>query len=348
MNTIPGPARVHVTAHPGGARRARTRLVAAVLLAASLGLAGCSTGGDSGESGSAKAYAPSAEGAGGGAAEKADRSAPADGDGKSAGGLRADQLTDREIIRTAELSVRVEDVPKALVMARSAVRAADGLIGDESTDRDDLGHEHSTIVMRVPQDRYDDLLKKLGDAGTLLSRDTKAEDVTEKVVDVESRLKNQRASVARIRELMDRATRISDVVTLEGELSSRQADLESLLAQRESLKNRTAMATVTLSLTEAPAEDGGDDGFPGAVADGWDAFLSMLRWLSVALGTALPFLALALALLLLWRWLARPLRARRATAAAPAPVRVPAPVGAPAAPTRAPETAQAPEQGGDH
>ncbi|RST19959.1 DUF4349 domain-containing protein, partial [Streptomyces sp. WAC04770] len=37
---------------------------------------------------------------------------------------------------------------------------------------------------------------------------------------------------ARVRELMDKAEKLSDVVTLEGELSSRQADLESLLAQQ--------------------------------------------------------------------------------------------------------------------
>ena len=73
---------------------------------------------------------------------------------------------------------------------------------------------------------------------------------------MESRIKTQRASVARIRELMDQATKLSDVVTLEGELSSRQADLESLLAQQTSLKDRTSLATITLSLSETAGEEG--------------------------------------------------------------------------------------------
>ena len=67
---------------------------------------------------------------------------------------------------------------------------------------------------------------------TRLDRTAKAEDVTDQVVDVDSRIKSQRASVARVRELMDRATKLSDVVELEGELSNREADLEAPAACR--------------------------------------------------------------------------------------------------------------------
>ena len=38
----------------------------------------------------------------------------------------------------------------------------------------------------------------------------KAQDVTDQVVDVDSRVRSQRASVARIRELMDRATKLGE------------------------------------------------------------------------------------------------------------------------------------------
>ncbi len=138
-------------------------------------------------------------------------------------------------------------------------------------------------------------------------------------MDVESRLKSQRASVARVRELMDRAEKLSDIVSLEGELSSRQMELEALLAQQSSLKDRTSMATVTLQLTErtAKTESKQDDGptFTDALSGGWSAFVATLRWLTVVVGAALPFvLALGLALLA-WRFTRR---LRRPAAAAPA------------------------------
>ncbi len=84
----------------------------------------------------------------------------------------------------------------------------------------------------MPVERYEEVLDELEGAGELLERSAKAEDVTDQVVDVDSRVKSRRASVVRVRELMDKATKLSDVVTLEGELSTRQAELEALLARQ--------------------------------------------------------------------------------------------------------------------
>lgn len=128
---------------------------------------------------------------------------------------------------------------------------------------------------------------------------------------MESRITSQRASVIRVRELMDQATKLSDVVTLEGELSRRESDLEALLAQQASLKDRTSMATITLTLTEKPvvAEKEDDDpGFVDALAGGWDAFVTMLRWIAVAFGAVLPFAAVLALILLVWLRLLRPRR----------------------------------------
>ncbi|CAM5479186.1 hypothetical protein SALBM135S_01644 [Streptomyces alboniger] len=200
-------------------------------------------------------------------------------------------------------------MPKALAAARAEAEDAGGIVGDEKTSRDGGGRERSRVVLRVPQERYEEVLAALEGTGRLLDRDAKAKDVTDQVVDVESRVKSQRASVARVRELMDEATKLSDVVTLEGELSTRQADLEALLAQRASLKDRTTMATITLSLTEGAAAADAGDGDPtflDALAGGWDAFVTVLRWIAVALAAVLPFAALAALLLLLWLRLVRP------------------------------------------
>ncbi|MFD3578691.1 DUF4349 domain-containing protein [Streptomyces sp. NPDC058644] len=304
----------------GTSRRRTVQALSAVLLAAALALTGCSAGGDGGGDSDKAA----------GSAAREDAAASGNQDDKGvAGGGRADQsgkkkppeLTGTHIIRTATLTVRVKDVPKALDEARAAATDAGGVVGDETTDRDGRGHERSRIVLRVPQDRYEEVLTALEGTGKLIERKAKAQDVTEQVVDVESRVKSQRASVERVRELMDKATKLSDVVTLEGELSSRQSELEALLAQRSSLKDRTSMSTITLSLSETAVKkvDAGDDDptFVDALSGGWNAFVTMLRWLAVAIGAILPFAAVAALLFLLWQRLVRP-RLPRRPAVAPA------------------------------
>lgn len=307
-------------------RHRTVQALSAVLLAAALALTGCSAGsGDDNDSGKAAGSAARDEAAqsgdkddkgfGGGAADKSGRKEPP-------------KLNGTHIIRTATLTVRVEDVPKALDQARAAATDAGGVVGDETTDRDGRGHERSRIVLRVPQDQYEEVLKSLEGTGKLIERKAKAQDVTDQVVDVESRVKSQRASVARVRELMDKATKLSDVVTLEGELSTRQSELEALLAQQSSLKDRTSMSTITLSLSEtavkkADADD--DPTFVDALSGGWSAFVTMLRWLAVAIGAVLPFVAVAALLFLLWQRLVRPRMPRRtAVAAAPAVPAAPA------------------------
>ncbi|MEV0689395.1 DUF4349 domain-containing protein [Streptomyces sp. NPDC050388] len=315
--------------------------MAGLLLAAALVLTGCGASDtDSGAASAAdqKAAAPRADAPAG--TEEAAGGAAKDGaPGGSADGSRAtappsDRSGPAHIIRTASLTVQVKDAPKALDEARTATENAGGYIGNETTRRDEEGHEHTRVVLRVPVEKYEEVLTELEGAGKLVERSAKAKDVTDQVVDVESRIKTQRASVARIRELMDRATRLSDVVTLEGELSTRQADLEALLARQESLKDRTSLATITLSLSETPVERPAKDDDPGfldALAGGWAAFVTMLRWIAVALGAVLPFAAVAALLALLWLKAVRPRLSRRTR---PAPM--PAPLSAPA-PARAPE-----------
>ncbi|WP_367045743.1 DUF4349 domain-containing protein [Streptomyces sp. Je 1-332] len=302
-------------ASSGTTSRHRTvQALSGVLLAVALALTGCSAG-DSDDDGGDGAKAA------GGAKEEAQYSGGQDNKGVG-GGSQADKsgqkkppkITGTHIIRTATLTVRVKDVPKALDEVRAAATDAGGAVGDETTDRDGHGDERSRIVLRVPQDRYEEVLTSLEGTGKLIERKAKAQDVTEQVVDVESRVKSQRASVARVRELMDKATKLSDVVALEGELSSRQSELEALLAQQSSLKDRTSMSTITLSLSEtavkkADADD--DPTFVDALSGGWSAFVTMLRWLAVALGAVLPFAAVAALLFLLWQRLVRPRLPRR-------------------------------------
>ncbi|MEU2420872.1 DUF4349 domain-containing protein [Streptomyces sp. NPDC007851] len=292
-------------------RRPVPPALAGVLLAAVLVLTGCGAGGDGGSAGDSKADSGSAAREAGAVGAAGAKDSGAKGPART-----APDLTANRIIRTASLTVQVKDVPKALGEARSTAEDAGGYVGDETTSRDSAGHEHTRVVLRVPTGRYDEVLSDLQGAGKLLDRTAKAQDVTDRVVDVDSRIRSQRASVARVRELMDRAAKLSDVVTLEGELSSREADLEALLAQQASLKDRTALATITLSLTQTPVQRAAQDDRPGfvdALAGGWHVFVTMLRWIALALGAALPFAVLAALAVLLWWKVVR----RRRTPAGP-------------------------------
>lgn len=361
----------------GGRRAAAAPF--ALLLAASLAVAGCGASG-SHDDASSKADGPAAargqedSGSGsdsGGDSGALDNGSPAPsgapgstGSGKSKGaatGTRNQQPAATYLVRTANLTVRTAKVGDALDKARALVADAGGYAGDEDTSVDTEGHEQSTIQLRVPPAAYDGLLTRLAALGKLMDRKVSVEDVTGQVVDVESRIKSQQASVARVRKLMDQAGTLSDVVSLESELSTREADLEALQAQQTSLREKTNLATVTLRLVEPPVKAAAPkppkkkhhDGFwttiGHALGDGWHAFYVAVRGVLVVVSAALPFLVVLLAGLIGYRLARR--RWPRATPPTMAPPvwNPPArpPVGHAAAPTGpgAPEEEQRPPTG---
>ncbi|WP_405499579.1 DUF4349 domain-containing protein [Streptomyces niveus] len=301
---------------------------AAALLTVSLALAGCSMGASDGQDMKADSAAKPATGQQGAGAADEGRGEQLAKDGKKAEA----EAAKTHVIRTATLSVEVKSVTKALAEARSVALDAGGVIEDETTERVDDSYTTSHVVLRVPEAEYDSVLTELAGTGKLLSRTANAKDVTEQVVDVNSRIATQRASVNRVRKLMDQAQDITDVVALESQLNTRQAELESLLAKQASLADRTTMATVTLDLSEWAKEEKADEddgpGFLDALGGGWDAFVSVLRWIVVVLAAILPFVVALAVLFVLWRVFGvrlTALRARRTPAVEPAAAPAPSP-----------------------
>ncbi|MBP2475978.1 hypothetical protein JOF53_004850 [Crossiella equi] len=218
---------------------------------------------------------------GGGAAEK--QAAPPEQPKTEA------QPTDaRQLIRTARVELRVEDVAEALRKAQEQARAAGGFASDENT-----REQRASLTLRVPADKLDAVLDGLGGLGKVEVREQRSQDVTDQLVDTKSRLDSARASVDRVRALLDRAGTVGEVVQVEGELTKRQAELESLQRRLESMSRQVAMATVTVQLVrtdQAVAPSGGS--LKSAFDAGWRAFLAVLNGILMALAAALPFLVL--------------------------------------------------------
>jgi Flp pilus assembly protein TadB len=169
----------------------------------------------------------------------------------------------------------------------------------------------------VPSDKYADVLEQLTrQVGTKLSLQQEAEDVTEQVADVNSRVKSAQATLQTFRKLLDRAQSLGEILNVEQEITKRESDLESLQARQKSLAQQTRYATVTLQL-ETPSEQPkaptpADKGFTGGLKAGWHVFLVVLSVAAVGLGWSLPFLVVAV-VIGLPVWKLRKARRKRAT-----------------------------------
>lgn len=290
----------------------RRPTLALVPLLLALALTGCTGGGDDADTTASAGAGSGAESLDTGAAP-APAEAGAPPDAAASAPLGRVTLAGAELIRTAQLGVQVDDVRAAADRAVDITVAAAGLVTSEQSSGAE-GYGDASLVLRIPPERFDGVVGDLAGLGTELRRSVGVEDVGDQVVDLESRLATQRASVERVRALLEQAQSLADVVQVEGELTRRTADLESLQARLAAITERVDLATVTLDLyaADSPAatQQGETIGFLEGLRGGWAALLATLRVLGATAGALLPFVPLLLLAALAWR-----LRARRATAA---------------------------------
>ncbi|MEM7284928.1 MAG: DUF4349 domain-containing protein [Actinomycetota bacterium] len=161
----------------------------------------------------------------------------------------------RSIIFVASVNVVVEDVALAASQAKTAIAGLGGLVFGENTTIG--GEARTTLEFKVfPQD-FQEALTRLEGLGELRSQQITADDVTERVVDLESRITTASASVDRLRGFLETATDSARVAELELQLLERETLLEQLRGQLRTLQDQVDLATIFLTLDEAapPAVD---------------------------------------------------------------------------------------------
>lgn len=308
-------------------------------------LAACSSGSDSSESttDSGGAAAPEAGTDDRAGAESGGQGGDSDVGGDAGTGITgtdAPATGDERKIRRGTVTIRVDDLTETAAQIRDAAAGLGGYVSDESiglaagaepgdglfssapSDVDVAGSAdvngsapelapyygpgEGRLVVRVPTESMQEAMDTFAALGTELSRWSSETTVERALVDLESRVKTQTASVERVRALLASATSLSDIVTLESELAKREAELESLKAQLDSLAGRAAMATVTVIMRtpDRTAQIDDERGFLGGLRAGWRALQESTVVLLTIIGALLPFamvVALAAVPFLMWR-----------------------------------------------
>ncbi|WP_030529036.1 DUF4349 domain-containing protein [Phycicoccus jejuensis] len=304
-------------------RRLAAALAAGVLCVSAL--AACSAS-DSGASSSAAGGAADAPAASVEARDQAATAVDQQGTGSKAAGGGASAavvpaVAERKLARRADVSLEVGDVARAASTLRAVATRQGGLVVAEEVSSDPAAQgSWGTITLSVPTAKLDATLDEVGKAGKVLSRQTSTDDVTGQYVDTAARVETMKASVERVRLLMGRADKLADVVSLEAELSRRQADLESMEQQLAALDDQVSLSPVTVRLATkagaAPTEE--PTGFVAGLAAGWTAFTRSVQLVLTLLGAVLPFgVAAALVLVPLVAWLRRRRPVTVATAQTP-------------------------------
>ncbi|MEV2277307.1 DUF4349 domain-containing protein [Nocardiopsis sp. NPDC049922] len=291
----------------------------AVLLVTSCGAAGSDsmTADEAGASAHGRAESAAVdEGAAADVGAQAEEFEEGAGDGAGALGSGVEDAN-RDLIHTATMSVRVQDVEEAAQRAAELTVEAGGYVSSEQLSTPVGESPTATLTLRVPAEDYEDALTDLAELGDRSSLERSVDDVTEEVADVESRIASAEAALETLRGYLEEAENVDELLRVEQEIQFRQSELEAFQARLETLDNQTAYSTVHLSLdspdTYVDGPSGEAVGFLEALEQGWGALAAVALWTAVIAGWALPFLVIAAVVgLPLWWYLRRRARAARA------------------------------------
>jgi hypothetical protein len=232
----------------------------------------------------------------------------------------AKNVINRAVIATGELRLTAADLVDARQDAINLATALHGFVADEQSQSDSHGKlDRVDITVRVPSASFEKALDGLAALGTVQHRTQSVEDVSTQVIDTAARVRAQKASVASIQQLLARATTIAEIISIEGQLATRQADLDSLEQQQRYLDDQTSLSTIQLTLThpakkKAHKESHHATGFLAGLDGGWRALGGTAVVVGTVLGALLPF-AVFLALVGLPVWMV--VRRRRTVVDAP-------------------------------
>lgn len=240
-------------------------------------------GGSDTSSGRPEAAATSAGGASKNLSDAA--AAPSTGGGDTAPDLGS--TLDRKIIFNSTLALGVDDVGAAFNDATRLARVNGGYIEQSNfANATDKSRGSATLTIRVPADRYDDLLASLRTmSGAKVQREgAKSSEVTEQYIDLESRLRNLQSTEAQYLKLLDQTKSINDILTVNDRLNSVRAQIEQIQGRVNALDKLTDLATVdvTLSPVVAARSDGGSTTLGDVWNASWERSFVVARALAAA------------------------------------------------------------------
>lgn len=202
------------------------------------------------------------------------------------------------IIRSGTASIQVDTLEAAISRVRALAVRVGGYLANSDIQAVEGGIRSATIEIKVPAERFDELVTGLDPLGRLEHVNVSAQDVGEEFTDVTARVANGRRLEQRLIELIaSRTGKLSDVLEIERELARVREEIERMEGRLRYLEAHAAVSSLSLRIHE-PAPLVGDEGSIAVLAEAfrqaWRNSVAFAASAIAAMGVLLPVALLAI------------------------------------------------------
>jgi hypothetical protein len=210
--------------------------------------------------------------------------------------------TAKKIIKEGNISFETGDVNKTRKGIIYSVQKAGGYIAEDNQSKDESsGRKEYMLKVRIPSKRFDAVLDVIsGTADKIDSKNISAKDVTTEYIDIKSRLDNKKKLEARYLALLDKATRMVDILQIEAKVTEIRSDIESTQGQLNYMDKQVAYSSLDITFYSKYVVPVNGDGFAykfrSALSGGWDwlqsFFFGLLLVWPVVIGSLVLYFVL--------------------------------------------------------
>ena len=182
------------------------------------------------------------------------------------------EAMNRKIIRDADLTLEVSAPAEVQRKISSIAESAGGFVVTSESKTRELGDGKQelevNLVVRVPATQFASTLDQVRASGSrVVQEKISGQDVTEEFIDLEARVKTQKALEAQFLEIMKRAGKVEDALEVQRQIAEVRTEIEKLEGRKRFLENRASLSTITVSLKSPTALAVSPSGFGRSIRE---------------------------------------------------------------------------------
>ena len=161
--------------------------------------------------------------------------------------------TNRKIIEEYDFRVETKEFDVLLEKINKEVKNLGGYIEKSSIDNDDH-YRSADYTIRITQNNSLDFNNFISESSNVVHSETNTKDVTLTYVDIESRIKSYKTEQAKLEELMENATNLDDILSIQDRLTEVIYEIEAYESQLRTYDNLIDYTTINLYVVEVEKE----------------------------------------------------------------------------------------------
>lgn len=218
-------------------------------------------------------------------------------------------FSDKKLVKTMEISMETKDLDQCVNVFEMSAKSLGGYVERSEINTKGKNRRYSNLVIRIPVNNYDAFKSKMNENATVTKLSENVNDITENYVDTQSYIKSLETEQTALLQLMEKASTVSDIMSVQQRLSSVRSKLESYERRLKSMDAQVSYSTVTISITEVEEIKPKDTSIGAEISEKFkdnlenvfDGLKALFVWLIVSVPYFVVIIIMALVGLLIYK-----------------------------------------------